>query len=71
MLLPMIIYNNTLHVENLLKLESSDDIYSNVEEDTLTEASKIFIYLNFCPTYEMMSMIKSFEDFFTNTTKKV
>ena len=54
----MIIYNNTLHVENLLKLESSDDIYSNVEEDTLTEASKIFIYLNFCPTPEMMSMIR-------------
>ena len=71
MLLPMIIYNNTIQIEHILKLESSDDIYPNVREDILTEASKIFLYLNFCPTPEMMSMMKSFESFFTNKTKKV
>ena len=67
----MIIYNNTKQIEHTLKLESSDDIYPNVKEDILTEASKIFIYLNFCPTPEMMSMIRSFDSFFTSITKKV
>ena len=71
MLIPMIIYNNTLQIENMLKLESTDDIYPNVKEDILAEVSKIFLYLNFCPTLEMISMMKSFESFFTNTTKKV
>ena len=61
----------TKELEKILQVNSSLIVSTNVTDETLENAAKVFIYLSFCPGPELLSWKQFFQNMFQNFQSKM
>ena len=61
----------TEELEKMLQIKSSETVYTNVTDETLKNAAKVFLYLSFCPGKDLLSWKEFFLNMFKNQPKMI